>query len=220
MDLTESYLNLIPAETRSHFDFREVRNGAAIIAATNPDQWQELVAVLAGFTLKKSDILESGGNKSGVAKRLDGHFRKLGWRESRVDTRIDLALRIMPWTDDGEKDAKQTTSTVENKGYKVDNFKGRIALDVEWNAKDGNLDRDLNAYEALYEFALIDAAILITRTQEDLRQLALRLDPESTKFATTTSTNIDQLESRLKRGDAGGCPILAIAISSLCYVDD
>ena len=30
------------------------------------------------------------------------------------------------------------TETV-NEGYKVDNFRDRIALDVEWNAKDGNL---------------------------------------------------------------------------------
>lgn len=105
---------------------------------------------------------------------------------------------------------------VSNEGYKVDNLKARVALDVEWNAKDGNLDRDLGAYRALYESALIDAAVLITRTQEDLRQLALTLNPNSTKFATTTTTNLDKLRPRLTRGDAGGCPVLAVAITAKC----
>lgn len=99
----------------------------------------------------------------------------------------------------------------------MDNLKGRVALDVEWNAKDGNLDRDLAAYRALYDAALIDAAVLITRTQEDLRRLALQLDVSSTKFATTTTTNLGKLRPRLTRGDAGGCPVLAIAVTSRCH---
>jgi hypothetical protein len=40
---------------------------------------------------------------------------------------------------------------VYQEGYLVDNFKGRVALDVERNAKDGNLDRDLSAYRAWHE---------------------------------------------------------------------
>jgi hypothetical protein len=96
-------------------------------------------------------------------------------------------------------------------------LKGRIALDVEWNAKDGYLDRDLAAYRSLYEYALIDAAVIITRTQEDLRRLVLASEPESTKFNTTTTTNLDKLRPRMTRGDAGGCPVLAIAITSRCY---
>ncbi len=95
-------------------------------------------------------------------------------------------------------------------------MKGRVALDVEWNAKDGNLDRDLGAYRALYTAGIIDGAAIITRTQDDLRKLAIQMGAE-TKFGTTTTTNLTKLEPRLTRGDGGGCPVLAIAISARCF---
>ena len=68
-------------------------------------------------------------------------------------------------------------SEVVNEGYKVDNVKGRVALDVEWNAKDGNLDRDVGAYRALYDAGLIDGAVVLARTRDDLRELAQRPGP-------------------------------------------
>lgn len=212
MELTQSYLAHVPAHLLVRYEFREVRKGAAVIASTNPELWREILGVMTRFTLERTDLTEEGGNKSDLVARIDRDFRELGWRESRVDTVVELALRIMPYEAAGETEVKESRRSVENEGYKVDNFKGRLALDVEWNAKDGNLDRDLAAYRSLYEFGLIDAAVLITRTHDDLRQLALRFDPASTRLKTTTTTNLDKLEPRLQRGDAGGCPVLAIAI--------
>ena len=66
----------------------------------------------------------------------------------------------------------------------------------------------------MYDAALIDVGVIITRTQEDLRALAIELNAESSKFATTTTTNLGKLKPRLTRGDSGGCPILAVAISA------
>lgn len=217
MDETFSYKDHLSDEVLAKFEFCEVRNAAAIVASTSPEEWGDIVSVLENFSLASGDILGVGGNKSDLAARLDECFRQLGWRESRVDTLIKLAVRISPYQKAGEKDTKITESVVNNEGYKVDNYKGRIALDVEWNAKDGNLDRDLGAYRALYNAALIDGGVLITRTQEDLRGLALQMDSDSTKFATTTTTNLTKLRPRLTRGDAGGCPVLSIAITARCY---
>jgi hypothetical protein len=216
MDETYSYNELLDQEILDKFDFCEVRNSAAIISSTSPAEWKDFIAVLRGFRLQPEDILDEGGNKSDLAERMDESFRQMSWREGRVDTLIKLLVRISPYRKGGEKESRITESEVLNKGYKVDNFKGRIALDVEWNAKDGNLDRDLGAYRALYDAALIDAGILITRTQEDLRELAIRMNPTSTKFATTTTTNLGKLRPRLTRGDAGGCPVLAVAITARC----
>lgn len=217
MDLTTSFLEHLEPGLLHKFDFCEVRNAAAILASTGPAEWADIKSVIGAIALTDEDILDQGGNKSDLAGRVDEAFRGLGWREGRVDTLIKLAVKISPYRKAGESEPKIKETVVENEGYKVDNLKGRVALDVEWNAKDGNLDRDLGAYRALYDSALIDAAVLITRTQEDLRRLALHLSTESTKFATTTTTNLDKLRPRLTRGDAGGCPVLAIALTARCH---
>jgi hypothetical protein len=39
--------------------------------------------------------------------------------------------------------------------------KGRVALDVEWHAKDGNLDRDIVAYRALDDAGIMDGAVMV-----------------------------------------------------------
>jgi hypothetical protein len=212
VELTRSFERVFPSALLDRYEFRETRNAAAVLSAAAPDALAEIVDVLTDFELAPEDVLGAGGNKSNVAARLDRAFRQRGWREGRVDTRVTLEARLMPYAAVGETTPRSTTTEVLNEGYKVDNFKGRVALDVEWNAKDGNLDRDLAAYRALYDAATIDVAVIITRTQEDLRALALRLNPKTTKFNTTTTTNLGKLEPRLSRGDGGGCPVLAIAV--------
>lgn len=214
MEETDSYKRCVPAPIIARYEFTEVRNAAAVVSATDPNLWKEVLQVLVGFRLTDDDILGAGGNKSDVAKRLDEEFRKAGWREGRIDTRVLLRVRVSPYKPAGEKKVVVRESEVESEGYKVDNLKARLALDVEWNAKDGNLDRDVAAYRALYDAGLIDAGIVLTRTQDDLRQLALSMQNSTSKFGTTTTTNLEKLRPRLTRGDGGGCPILAIAICS------
>jgi hypothetical protein len=216
MDLTDSYERVLPATILKRFDLREVRNAAALLMATNPTEFDEIVGVLSGFVLSDDDVLGAGGNKSDVARRLDLQFREIGWREARHDTNVVSVLMKQPYRPAGETERTVLESEVRNEGYKIDNVKSRVALDVEWNAKDGNLDRDLAAYRALYEAAIIDVGVIITRTQADLREAAMALDADSTKFATTTTTNLAKLEPRLTRGDAGGCPVLAVAITARC----
>lgn len=227
VELTTSYEQVVPAQVRGRYELRETRNASAILAATNPGQFQEIVEVLEGFGLSTDDLVNPGGNQSKLAARLNDAFRSRGWREGRVDTRISSELRIMPYAPAGERNTRVIESAVFNEGYKVDNVKGRVALDVEWNAKDGNLDRDIGAYRALYDSGIIDAAVIITRTQEDLRVLAYRLaletgqsqDEAARRLSTTTTTNLDKLLPRMTRGDTGGCPLLAVAVSPRCWAD-
>jgi hypothetical protein len=216
VDLTDSYLRAFPEDVLDRYEMREVRNAAAVMAHTNPAEFGELVEVLRGFRLTREDILSPGKNEGQIAKRLNAAFRGGGWREGRHDTQITSLLRLMPYKPDGETKPTVTEKVVFNEGYKVDNVKGEVALDVEWNAKDGNLDRDVSAYRALYDSGIIAAGVVLTRTITDLRELGQRLGRPNF-LATTTTTNLEKLEPRLTRGDAGGCPLLAIAITSRCY---
>ncbi|WP_418003814.1 BglII/BstYI family type II restriction endonuclease [Mycobacterium sp. PDNC021] len=227
MDLTDSYTRVLPPHIRDRYEFIETRNAAAILAATNPQRFDELLAALHEFQLRTDDLVQPGGQETELAARLNTAFRDKGWREARVDTRIRLELRKMPHKPAGEAHPTLDETEVFNEGYKVDNFVDRLALDVEWNAKDGNLDRDLSAYRALYDAALIDVAVIITRTQTDLRTLGYRLgieagmDDERARriLATTTTTNTEKLRPRMQRGDSGGCPLLAVAICARTWVE-
>lgn len=217
MDLTDSYLRIFSSDLTDRYEMREVREAAAVLSSTNPEEFKDIASVLEGFWLEDEDFLEPGGQKGRVAIRLDEAFRLLGWREGRHDTKITSLLGIMPYRASGETEAQVVETEVANEGYKVDNVRGRVALDVEWNAKDGNLDRDLGAYRALYDAGVIAGGVILTRTTSDLRELGADIGRDP--FGTTTTTNLEKLLPRLTRGDAGGCPVLAIAATARCYTE-
>ncbi|MEC5185287.1 hypothetical protein RCH12_002763 [Cryobacterium sp. MP_3.1] len=246
MLLTDSYLYTIPRDVLARYEFAEVRNAASIIAHTNPGEFAEVIDVLRDFAVEARDLLLPGGSEGTVPKKLNGAFRHLGWREARVDTILKTTLVVFPYAPAGERHKELIETEAEFEGYKADWVKGRVAGDTEWNAKDGNLDRDVASYRSLYETGFIDGAILITRTQEDLRLLEqdlidelleanpadaaaslgasegvigtvvtrLHRDGVQLRLGTSTTTNLPKLVHRLQRGDGGGCPILAVAIST------
>ena len=116
---------------------------------------------------------------------------------------------------------------MQQEGYLVDNFKGRVVLDVEWNAKDGNLDRDLASYRSWYEAGVISAGVIITKDRPRLLALARTIwgDYEATlppgqrtgrlpiDLTTSTVTAFDKAQMRVRRGVMGTCPVLIVAAS-------
>ncbi len=224
MELTSSFAEVFPDSVLQRYRFAETRNAAKILHITNPVAFSQIVEVLNQFVFTAADLLTPGGQESDLAARLNSSFREWGWREARVDTLIRLSLKLTPWRGEPSENLPSSITETLNQGYKVDNFRDRIALDVEWNAKDGNLDRDISAYRALYDAALIDCGVLVSRTL-DLRELALKvalqsgMRPEAAKriLNTTTTTNDQKLIPRLARGDGGGCPILSVFISKATF---
>ena len=213
MDLTESYKQVVPADVLHRYDWAETRNAAAILAATNPAEFDDLTAILRTFRVEPDlDIFPPGGNESLTASRLNEAFRRKGWREGSYKVTLSSALRLLPWLEGGETDETVAETDSGSTSYLVDNIKGQVAIDVEWHAKDGNLDRDVAAYRSLHAETIIDAAAILTMTRTDMRAWARELDPITTKFQTSTTTNLEKLLDRLRRGDGGGCPILAIAV--------
>lgn len=211
-------LVLDPA-VRARWAFLETSSAAAVLRSVCPAEWADIVSVLGSFHLEPSRWLVAGGNRGDIAKQIDGMFGERGWRETRVDLSTTGILK---------NKANQTIEelpAVYQEGYLVDNFKGRVALDVEWNAKDGNLDRDLSAYRAWHEAGVISAAVLITQDRVRLKELAERLWNEYQQtvpidlrkpklpidLATSTTTNLDKAALRVRRGVMGTCPLLIVA---------
>lgn len=239
MQLTDSWKTAFPAETLKYYDVRETRNAAAVMRTTTPDAFQDMIEVLDGFRLTLDKLTTPGGSKSVVANELDESFRKRGWREARFDQELTTKLTIFPWTASPTKETQEVVQTRnEYGGHKVDNVLDRAVLDVEWNPKDGNLDRDFGNYVSLHEAGVIDTGVIVTRSGASLRLFvrdliakakAVPVPADYTAWhermaklsndplGTSTTSNFDKLVPRLERGDGRGCPILAVAITERCY---
>ena len=210
---------VLAPEIRAHWTFLETSSAAAVLRSVCPAEWADITFVLRTFRLDPSRWLRAGGNRGDVAKEIDDMFGHRGWREIRVDLSTYGILM------NKRNETVEQLPPVYQEGYLVDNFKGRVALDVEWNAKDGNLDRDLSAYRAWHEAGVISAAVLITQDRVRLKELATQLwrDYQETlpaehqnprlpiDLGTSTTTNLEKAELRIRRGVMGTCPLLVVA---------
>lgn len=231
MYITHSYddPSVVPVHIRERYEWIEIGNAAAILNSVAEQEFQEFLSVLNDFTLTPNEWLVKGGNKGDIADNLDGRFRVLGWKETRIDTEV-RGYFFTEFTKKGKKDTpaiKHEVPSVYSEGFKVDNHKGRMIVDIEWNAKDGNLDRDLAAYRSWYEYGLIDGAVIITKDRLPLLNLARRIWADYQKtipiqfrqkklpidLHTSTVTSLDKADIRVKRGGAGNCPVIIVGVT-------
>jgi restriction endonuclease BglII len=165
--------HLVPEDIRRLYHVREWRNAAGVLITACPDEWRDIVEVLRAFRLLRSEILTAGGGLSPISRQVNGAFDARGWREVKFETKIVVG------------DTVYASPT-----HAVDCFRGRVALELEWNNKDPFFDRDLNNFRLLFEMRAIDAGVILTRATE------------------------------LEGGGGGGCPVLTFAITPALYVDD
>lgn len=216
---------VLPAETRARWDFMESNSAAAVMQAVCPDEWNDIVEVLSTYSLDPASWLKPGGNRGDIAEQIDDLFTQRGWRE----TRLDLETKGILYLRGGERLGE--LPPVYQEGYLVDNFKNRIVLDVEWNAKDGNLDRDLASYRSWFDAGVISAGVVITKDRPALLRLARRLwadhqamlpaEERNPKLpidlTTSTVTAFDKAQLRMRRGVMGSCPVLIVAATEATW---
>ena len=101
--------------------------------------------------------------------------------------------------------------------HKVDCYKNRVALEVEWNNKDPFFDRDLYNFRLLFDLRAIDAGAIITRCSE-LQRIFNQLG-RGPSFGNST-THMAKLSPRLDGGSGGGCPVVVFGIRAAAYVED
>lgn len=192
---------LLSPKLHEKFEVHDWRNALHILHAVHPVEFVEITETLEGFTLLRSDIERGGGNKSPIAKTLDGRLLGLGWVERKFDTRIVI-------------DAVEFDTPT----HKVDCFKNRVALEVEWNNKDPFFDRDLNNFRLLYDLHVIDVGVIITRASS-LEKLLRASGRNITTYGRAT-THTEKLIPKIKGGGAGGCPVAVFGIAAGAYRDD
>lgn len=193
-------LESLPDFVSLNYDVTETHHATAILERDFPDEWQDILSVLQDFRLYRSDVQKRGGRKSPVAEAIDSRLYRLGWVEKSFETRVmvDHVSRESPT-------------------HKVDCYKNRVALEVEWNNKDPFYDRDLNNFRLLFELRTISVGVLITRSDE--LQAIFNALGRGASFGAST-THWGKLVPRLEGGAGGGCPVLAVGIRRSLYVED
>jgi len=192
--------DLLPAFIRDHYEVHEWKHACAILKQDFPAEWEDLVAVLTQFRLKRSQLVKAGGSKSDVSKSIDAFLYGRGWTERQFATKIVV--------DDAE---------IDSPTHKVDCFKNRVALEIEWNNKDPFYDRDLNNFRLLFDLRAISVGVIITRCDE-LQEIVAGLGRGSS-FGNST-THMGKLLPRVWGGGGAGCPLLVFGISKKLYIED
>lgn len=193
-------LNDFPDFIRKNYEIYEWRHASAILQADFQTEYADICDVLARFRLNRGQLMVGGGGKTDIAGWVDGEFYRKGWIEKKFDTKIVI-------------DAAE----LESPTHKVDCFKNRVALEIEWNNKDPFFDRDLNNFRLLFDLRAISVGIIVTRSDE--LQLLFNELGIGTKYGAST-THMGKLRPRIEGGSGGGCPILVVGIKRSLYVEN
>jgi hypothetical protein len=193
-------VDLFPDFIQTNYEIHEWKHATTILHGDFPEEWNNLLETLNEFRLKKSWITVGGGRKSLVSDWLDSKLTEFGWIEKSFDT-------------------KMVVDNVENLSptHKIDCYKNRVALEIEWNNKDPFFDRDLNNFRLLFDLRAISVGIIITRCDE-LQEIFNDLGRGSSYGASTT--HMGKLLPRIQGGSGGGCPILVLGIKRTLFEED
>lgn len=192
---------LLPDFINENYEVHEWKHACAILAGDFPNEWRDIIDTLTGFRLRRSWISVGGGHKSQVANYFDETLiNERGWQEKYFSTKVVV-----------------DETTYDAPTHKVDCYKNRVALEIEWNNKDPFYDRDLNNFRLLFDLRAISVGIIITRCDE-LQHIFNSLNRGSSYGASTT--HMSKLLPRITGGSGAGCPLLVFGISKSLYVED
>jgi hypothetical protein len=193
-------LKLFSSFIKNNYEIHEWKHASAILHGDFPTEWQDLASVLTNFRFYKSWITIGSGRKSKIAEAIDSTLYNLGWEEKQFKTKVVV-----------------DQASLNSPTHKIDCYKNRIALEIEWNNKDPFFDRDLNNFRLLFELRAISVGIIITRAVE-LEEIFDALGRGSAYGASTT--HMGKLLARIEGGGGGGCPILVMGITKKLYIED
>lgn len=187
-------ISRFPQSIKERYELHEWRHASAVLENDFPSEWKDILDLLSQFRIPMKWLTTPGGSKSEIAKSVDAFLiDERGWREKEFDVSIVV---------DGDEYSSPT--------HKIDCYKNKIGLELEWNNKDPFFDRDLNNFRLLFEARAISVGVIITRSDE-LQEVFTEIGRKSSFGASTT--HMSKLLPRLNGGAGGGCPILVIGLS-------
>ena len=139
----------LPRAIRDKYEIREWKHASAILQADFREEWDEIIDVLANIEVLRSHVLAGGGGRSKITQGIDGAFYGRGWEEKKWETKIVV-----------------DEATTETPTHKVDCYKNRVAVEIEWSNKDPFFDRDLNNFRLLFDLRAISVGVIITKSDE------------------------------------------------------
>jgi hypothetical protein len=188
------------------YEVYEWRHASAVLITDFPREWNDIREVLSRFRLKKSQVVVGGGSKSQMADWIDGELtRGKGWREREFET----AIRI-------------DQTEIQSPTHKVDCFKNKVGLEIEWNNKDPFFDRDLNNFRLLFDLRALAVGVIVTRSvnlEPLFKDLSRRGLKSKSAFGKST-THMGKLLPKLEGGAGGGCPVLVLGITADLFDED
>jgi hypothetical protein len=192
----------LPEFVEENYEVHEWKHAAAILRTDFPNEWAEIMQVLSEIRVRRSHVLVGGGGRSKITQSIDGAFYARGWEEKKWATRIVV--------DDVATDSPT---------HKVDCYKNRVAVEIEWSNKDPFFDRDLNNFRLLFDLRAISVGVIITKCDE-YRAVFEGLGRKIWDKYGTSTTWMSKLIPRIEGGGGAGCPILVFGIRRSLYVED
>lgn len=190
-------ISALPSFIRKHYEIHEWRHASAVLYTDFRKEWNDIIAVLTEFRVRKSAISVKGGGKSLVSGWIDEAFTQRGWQERKFATQIRVDKNVF-----------------DSPTHKVDCFKNSVGVEIEWNNKTEFYDRDLNNFRLLFELRALNVGVIITRCDE-LQDIFVSLGRGVSYGATTTI--LSKLLRKMEGGSGGGCPVLAFGIKKSLY---
>jgi len=188
---------LIPDAISRAYEIYNWRNAVQVLAGSYPGEWEDILEILGTFVLRRSDVVAAGGRKSNISGGIDSAFDARGWREREVTTKISV-----------DEDVR------ESRTHKIDCYRNRVGLEIEWNSKDQTFVRDLNTFRILFDLQVLDAGVIVTRA-DHLQEIFDSLGVGGKYGASTT--HMSKLLPRILAGGGGGCPVLVFGITQNQY---
>jgi hypothetical protein len=187
----------LPKFILDHYEIHEWRHASAILSSDFPNEWSDIIALLTQFRFCKTWITVGGGRKSKVAQAIDDFLLARGWEEKQFATSVRI-----------------DEMTLDSPTHKVDGYRNKVALEIEWNNKDPFYDRDLNNFRLLFDLRAISVGVIITRC-DSLQTIFDSLGRGVSYGASTT--HMSKLLPRIEGGGGAGCPILVFGITEKLY---